>query len=289
MNPIQLRIRPWLLGAAALALALTLNPQGASAKAAELPTVRTVVDGRLLTYDVPAVVQDNRTLVPMRGFLIALGATIDWNQDTQTATATLGSTTVKAQIGNSFAQVNGNKIPMDIPPQMIQNRTMIPLRFFTENLGLSVSYDYGTRTVSVDTRRMIVSRDGGSVNRTGATLATAARKLVGSRYAWGGTSPATGFDCSGFVTYLTRQIGISLPRTTYEMFGTGMKIARADLQAGDLVFFTTDTNGASHVGIYDGNGSFIHAQSEETGVKVTALNNSWWAPRYLGARRVTNR
>lgn len=227
---------------------------------------------------------------------MALGATVEWDQATHMATATMGSTVVKAQTGNPWALVNGREIAMDIPPQEINNRIMMPLRFFTENLGLAVTWDNSTHTASVDTSHAtapapatVVSRDGGTTTRQGAAMAAAARKLVGTRYAWGGTSPAVGFDCSGFVTYLTRQAGISLPRASYEMFGSGIEIDKADLQAGDLVFFTTYQAGASHVGVYDGQGNFIHSESEATGVKATSLANPYWAQRYLGARRVTSR
>jgi cell wall-associated NlpC family hydrolase len=279
------RLRPWLLGAAALTL--TYLPQTASA--AEVPApIRTVVDGRLLTFDAPPIIQDDHTLVPMRGFLTALGATVTWDQDSHTATATMSDAVVKATIGSNTAYVNDQAEPLDIAPQVIADRTYIPLRFFSENLGLAVRWDGEQRTVYVDTtHRTVVSRAGSTANRTGQAMLDLARKEVGKPYAWGGTSPSTGFDCSGLVTWISNELGLGLPRTSEEMFQVGVAVKQADLQAGDLVFFSTYTDGASHVGVYDGKGGFVHAQSAETGVKVTALSTPWWADRYLGARRVT--
>jgi len=97
--------------------------------------------------------------------------------------------------------------------------------------------------------------------------------------------PHPGFDCSGFVKYVFNHFGIDLPRTSEEQFGVGVPVSRANLQPGDLVFYATVTNGASHVGIYIGNGEMIN--SEGAGLMVTdAFSPYYWGPRYLGARDV---
>ena len=110
-----------------------------------------------------------------------------------------------------------------------------------------------------------------------------ALSLQGVPYQFGGTN-RSGFDCSGFTQYVFRAEDIKLPRTAAEQFTDGVSVNRSQLQVGDLVFFTTYKDGASHVGIYIGNGSFVHASSN--GVRVTTLSNSYYAARYLGARRV---
>ena len=107
---------------------------------------------------------------------------------------------------------------------------------------------------------------------------------LGVPYVWGGTSPK-GFDCSGYTQYIYKQLGIEINRTAAQQLKNGTKVT--DLQIGDLVFFknTYDTNAAaSHVGIYIGNNQFIHAASG--GVKITSLDHEYYAPRYVGARRV---
>ncbi|WP_042347660.1 C40 family peptidase [Bacillus massiliigorillae] len=113
--------------------------------------------------------------------------------------------------------------------------------------------------------------------------ASTGQKFIGVPYKWGGTSPS-GFDCSGFVGYAYKISGKVLPRTASEMYKRGTFVGRYQLQVGDTVFFSTVSKGASHVGIYIGNNQFVHAASN--GVRIDSLNNSYWKPRYLGAKRI---
>lgn len=115
-----------------------------------------------------------------------------------------------------------------------------------------------------------------------AAVVVTAKKLVGVPYAWGGTTPA-GFDCSGFVRYVFAQHGTQLPRTTGEMYNQGTAVK--DLQPGDLVFFCTYGPGATHVGIAVGDNKFISA-TDTYGVKIDSFSNSYWGPRYIGAKRL---
>jgi len=277
-----LRLRPWLIGAAVIAMTLLSRPALAAAP------IHTVLDGQELHFDVDPVLENDHTLVPVRGILDPLGAKLAWDASTRTVTAVLGPRTIKVVIGLDMAQVDDKLVKMDVPARIIGNRTMIPVRFFAENLGMRVAWDGQTRTIHIESRpgAAVASRDGASANRNGALLAANARKYVGYKYSWGGASPDTGFDCSGLVYYLTKQLGVELPRSSFEMFEAGVPVSKQDLQAGDLVFFATYQDGASHVGIYDGKGSFIHAESQEKGVTVTALSQEWWATRYVGARRI---
>lgn len=118
----------------------------------------------------------------------------------------------------------------------------------------------------------------------GSALITSAARLVGIRYRWGGTSPA-GFDCSGFINYVMRSVGILLPRTTFAMWQNGAPVPRDQLRVGDIVFFQTVSPGPSHAGIYVGNNQFVHASSGFGHVTVTSLDYRYYKPRYLGARR----
>jgi cell wall-associated NlpC family hydrolase len=108
-----------------------------------------------------------------------------------------------------------------------------------------------------------------------------AMQYLGTPYVWGGSSPR-GFDCSGFVMYVFAQMGISLPHSTYAIYGMGVPVSRDQLQPGDLVFF----NGLGHMGIYIGGGQFIHAPHTGDVVKISSLSESWYASTYVGARRI---
>lgn len=118
----------------------------------------------------------------------------------------------------------------------------------------------------------------------GSSLVENALSLAGVPYVFGGTS-RSGFDCSGYTQYVFKGSGISLPRTSVSQFDVGSSVSRTELQSGDLVFFTTYAAGASHVGIYIGGGNFVHASN--SGVRTTSLSDSYYASRFVGARRVS--
>jgi hypothetical protein len=118
-------------------------------------------------------------------------------------------------------------------------------------------------------------------------LVLSAMGHLGIRYKRGGTSPESGFDCSGFVQHVYRNtVGMLLPRTAAEMAANSTKIDKAELQPGDLVFFNTLKRAFSHVGIYVGDGKFVHAPSSGGVVRVESMNIPYWQTRFNGARRV---
>jgi len=108
-----------------------------------------------------------------------------------------------------------------------------------------------------------------------------AMQYLGIPYRWGGSSPSTGFDCSGFVMYVYSQVGVSLPHNAAMQYGHGSAVSRSELQAGDLVFF----NGLGHNGIYIGGGQFIHSPHTGDVVKISSMTG-WYASTYVGARRL---
>lgn len=114
------------------------------------------------------------------------------------------------------------------------------------------------------------------------TAARDALQFMGTPFVWGGATPS-GFDCSGFVQHVFAMVHVMLPRTADYQFATGPRV-RGPLHTGDLVFFHTYAPGASHVGIYLGNGEFVH--SSRPFVHISHLDDPYYAARYLGAVRV---
>lgn len=114
---------------------------------------------------------------------------------------------------------------------------------------------------------------------------------VGIPYVWGGGSPRSGFDCSGLVQWVYRQVGVDLPRTAQQQFDATVRISQSDLRPGDLVFFawtiaTTPSEPITHVGIYLGNGLMVNAPSEGRPVQVMPAFTGYWGAHYAGPGRV---
>lgn len=126
-----------------------------------------------------------------------------------------------------------------------------------------------------------ISRGSSYINRR---VISHAMQYIGVPYVFGGTSPY-GFDCSGYVQYIFAHAGINLPRTADAQYEVGTPVSTTDLMPGDAVFFTTYTYGASHVGIYLGDGNFIHASSSR-GVTISSLSSAYYSTHYIGARRM---
>jgi cell wall-associated NlpC family hydrolase len=119
-------------------------------------------------------------------------------------------------------------------------------------------------------------------------LADFAMQLRNIRYRRGGREPSTGFDCSGFVHYVfLHTMGLDLPGDAPGQYGFGQKVARTQMQTGDLVFFHTRGGaGISHVGIYLDDGRFIHSPSPGKSVRIDRLEDAYWTKRFVGARRL---
>ena len=166
--------------------------------------------------------------------------------------------------------------------------TRAAVRRYQERHGLLVDGIVGPQTLgSLGIRRGGHRHSGGNggapaPTSRGARAAAIAKRYVGVPYRWGGSSPATGFDCSGFVMYVYAKVGVSLPHNAAAQYRYGRPVSRAHLAAGDLVFF----DGLGHVGIYVGRGRFIHAPHTGDAVKISSLHDSWYASTWVGARRL---
>jgi len=140
--------------------------------------------------------------------------------------------------------------------------------------------------VSVRNASSLTSRDGTGFSREASRLVQYSKNYLGVPYVSGGSSPS-GFDCSGFTSYVYKQFGISLPRSSAGQASVGTPVSRSELIPGDLVFFDT-YGGISHVGIYVGNNEFIHSTIPGDVVKISSLDQAYYDSRYVTARRIIN-
>ena len=128
---------------------------------------------------------------------------------------------------------------------------------------------------------------GAAASVTGQQILSTAQQYLGTPYVYGGASPA-GFDCSGFVYYVLKTLGFSPYRTPADQYLHGTYVTKSNLQPGDIVFFAnTYASGISHVGIYAGNGQFIHSPNSRSVVSYADLTSGYWSDHYYGARRMT--
>lgn len=155
----------------------------------------------------------------------------------------------------------------------------IRLAVFSILTGLLIVGCSGTPTRNQDTHTQA------SANAN-ARAANVALRFIGKPYRYGGESPATGFDCSGLVQYSYGRAGVDVPRTTGEQWREGQPVARTQIKKGDLLFFNQEGKRSSHVAIYVGNDSFVHAPSSGKRVRRDRLRDPYWRKHFAGARRI---
>ncbi len=169
--------------------------------------------------------------------------------------------------------------------------TVNALKAFQKSSGIGVDGSFGpqTRTTLLNTldgtSNSLPNRGDqtSTATKINAVIATA-KSYIGVPYLSGGTTPK-GFDCSGYTQYVMKKNDMSITRTAASQYKEGTSVGRSNLQRGDFVFFETYKAGASHVGIYLGNNDFISATSS-SGIRITKINDNYWNPRYIGARRI---
>ena len=174
---------------------------------------------------------------------------------------------------------------------MIDQQISLPLASAVKELGSSsAEEELESKDNSTDTETSAVSRGGGrmtSLSCTADEFVEYAEKLLGAPYAYGGAT-TEGFDCSGFTKYVAAHFGGYLPHSSGEQYSYGISIEKEELQPGDLVFFGTsdDLKKIGHVGIYIGDGKFIHAPQAGGTVEISNLSNVYFDQYYYGAVRM---
>jgi cell wall-associated NlpC family hydrolase len=119
----------------------------------------------------------------------------------------------------------------------------------------------------------------------GAIAARTAERFVGIPYRWGGNNVVEGMDCSGFARAVYNLCGVNIPRTSAEQFRTGEGVDREGLRDGDLIFFGASESQINHVGIYVGNGRFVHAPRRGDDIKISSLDEPYFTRKFMGGRR----
>ncbi|WP_374055143.1 LysM peptidoglycan-binding domain-containing protein [Rossellomorea sp. FM04394] len=181
-----------------------------------------------------------------------------------TPTAPTGSSTYTVQSGDTLSHI---AVRYDVSVSSIKswNGLTSDNIYVGQKLSIQGTSDGGTQTPAPT-----------------SNVVDIAKKYVGTPYAWGGTSPS-GFDCSGFIYYVFNQAGQSIARTNTDGYYSKSSFVSSP-KAGDLVFFeNTYKAGISHMGIYLGNGEFIHAS--DSGVTISKLSNTYWNPKFVGYKR----
>lgn len=121
---------------------------------------------------------------------------------------------------------------------------------------------------------------------SGSAVVAKARSQIGVRYKYGGTTPKTGFDCSGLIQWSYKQCGVTVPRNTKEQAKAGKAVKKSQLRPGDIIVFRISARSGLHTALYTGNGKFIHSPSSGKRIREDKLSTDYWARRYVSARRI---
>ena len=205
------------------------------------------------------------------------------------ANATQNTAVTVSKEENGWSKVTLNGKEGYISSSLLSDTKQEPAKTNTTSRGANTSRKSSKKEKSTNAQANVANDTKIPSNSTGSTKGSAivatAKKYLGYKYVYGGTSPSTGFDCSGFTSYVYRQHGISLNRTAAGQYSNGTYVSRANLQPGDLVMFGSPIN---HVAIYIGGGQIIHASTPSTGVRIDSLNSGYYSKNYTGARRIVN-
>lgn len=279
-----------LLSGAIVASTFVLSPDFASAATS---SIKVQINDSLVSFpdEQPFIDSKGFTQVPIRMIAEKMGSDVKYEKLSSSrskVTIKQGKTTIVLKSGSNIAMVGSKQVVMDTKMRVVDGRSFVPVRFVSETFGYSLKWDSKNRIA-------IISTDGKNhppawtapVQNTskGKQVVSIAKQHLGTKYVWGGASPSTGFDCSGYVKYVYDKVGVSLPHSSQSMHNNhGKPVSKSNLQHGDLVFFITNKVSTSHVGIYIGDNQFISATS--SGVKIDSLNSSYWGPKYNGANRI---
>ena len=185
---------------------------------------------------------------------------------------------------SGWSKVKVNNVEGYISSSLLSNNKQETSRGQTTSRRTSSTNTRTNTTTSTTSQTTTEPTTSVPSSSNGSAIVATAKKYLGYKYTYGGSSPSTGFDCSGFTSYVFKQYGISLSRTAAGQYSNGVAVSRSNLQPGDLVMF--GKSGINHVAIYIGGGQIIHASTPSTGVRIDSLSTGYYNNNYVGARRV---
>ncbi|MCD7791888.1 MAG: C40 family peptidase [Oscillospiraceae bacterium] len=284
-------MKKFISSAAALALAAGLllpfsafaDTTGGGTVTADLLNLRTEAD----------ISSESKLVIPYGAFVLIEGASDNWYKVIYNGVEgyVSGDYITFSETLDAAASATGTVLGSDVRLRAAPDGTVIGWCQTGDSVSVSgVSGEWLKVTTASGAQGYISSR---YVSISPQTLSvtqavSTAMQYLGCSYCWGGTSPTTGFDCSGFVYYIYSEIyGQELSRTAQGMYDdNGVSVAKDELKAGDLVFFGYSTSSITHVGIYIGDNKFIHSSTEDKGVIISELNSDYYTSMYVGAKRL---
>ena len=210
--------------------------------------------------------------------------TVNVRQEANTSSTIVTTVALNTEVqvyseANGWSKVKVNNVEGYISSSLLSNTKQETSRGQSTSRRTS-----STKTTTNTTSQATTQTTNVPASGNGSSIVATAKKYLGYKYTYGGSSPSTGFDCSGFTSYVFRQHGKSLNRTAAGQYSNGVAVSRANLQPGDLVMF--GKSGINHVAIYIGGGQIIHASTPATGVRIDSLSTGYYNNNYVGARRI---
>ena len=209
-------------------------------------------------------------------------SSVNVRQEANTSSTIVTTITLNTEVQvyseeNGWSKVKVNAVEGYISSSLLSNTKQETSRSQTTSRKTSSTKANTSKKTTTATTNVPASGKGSAIVAT-------AKQYLGYNYVYGGSSPSTGFDCSGFTSYVFKQHGISLSRTAAGQYGNGVAVSRSNLQPGDLVMFGKSS--ITHVAIYIGGGQIIHASTPSTGVRIDSLSTGYYNNNYYGARRI---
>lgn len=210
-------------------------------------------------------------------------SSVNVRQEANTSSAIVTTITLNTEVQvyseeNGWSKVKVNNVEGYISSSLLSNNKQETSR------GQTISRKSSSTQTKKKTSQTTTQTTSVPASGNGSSIVATAKQYLGYKYVYGGSSPSTGFDCSGFTSYVFKQHGITLSRTAAGQYSNGVAVSRAILQPGDLVMF--GKSGINHVAIYIGGGQIIHASTPSTGVRIDSLSTGYYNNNYVGARRI---